>query len=77
MREFFDPSPNSVIRRAYRRRIRKEKKDIQETMTPSEIEDAAGLPAGDERRVYHELYEKARYSKAGCSTEDVQTLKKA
>ena len=77
VREFFDPSPNSVIRRAYRRRIRKEKKDIQETMTPSEIEDAAGLPAGDERRVYHELYEKARYSKAGCSTEDVQTLKKA
>ena len=75
--ERFDPSPNAVIRRTYRKTIRKTKTEVDASDTPREIEDAAKLPEGKERTVLHELYEKARYSKDGCTQEDVQTLRNA
>ncbi|MBR6321477.1 MAG: hypothetical protein IKR59_01290 [Lachnospiraceae bacterium] len=77
IREVFDPNPNVVIRRAYKKRIKKQKKGIIYSMTPEELEEYTGIPEGEERQVLHELYEKARYSKAGCDNTDVQRLKKS
>lgn len=75
IREVFDPSPNVVIRRAYKKRIKKQKKGVILSMTPDELEEYTGIPEGPERQILHELYEKARYSKAGCDSTDVQRLK--
>ncbi len=77
IREVFDNSPNMTVRKAYRKRVRQKKAELLASMTPKELEDAAGIPEGEGRSTLHELYEKARYSREGCSAEDVQKLKKA
>ena len=65
-----------MIRRTYRKNIQRQKTEFSKAMTPFEIEETVGLPAGGERQNLHELYEKARYSADGCTEEDVRKLKK-
>ena len=42
--------------------------------TPMELEEAAGLPEGEEREEFHSLYEKARYGNAPCSQEEARRM---
>ena len=76
IREIVDPTPTASVRRIYRKRIKKQKKDFSEAMTPQEIESAVGLPEGTPRQILHEVYEKARYSANGCTEQDLTRLKK-
>ena len=72
-----DFSPSGQIRRFYIRTLRKagKKKPFAASYTPTELEDAAGL-SHDEHQTLHELYEKARYSKDGCTKEEWNTLRR-
>ncbi len=68
----FDRSPNSLVRRRYRKEIlRSAKERPRASHTPQELEAAAGLldPA------LHDLYEKARYSAEGCTPEEAREVK--
>ena len=68
--------PNSVIRKQYRKMILKRKRRVdRNSYTPEELEDYVEVPADERRARYHGLYEKARYSKEGCTRDDVQALK--
>ena len=68
--------PNSVIRKQYRKLILKRKKRVdRNSYTPEELENYVELPEDERRARYHGLYEKARYSKDGCTRDDVQALK--
>lgn len=68
-----DPSPNGVIRRQYYRAVvRKAKISPQAWLSPTEIEEAAGI----DDPVLHELYEKARYGAEPCTQEDLRSLKR-
>lgn len=69
---FLDRSPNAMIRRHYRKTVKKAAKEPPERWrSPAEIEDAAGI---DDPKL-HRLYEKARYASAPCTPEDVRELK--
>lgn len=71
---FFDRSPNAVVRRRYKKTIVKASKTRPFTwMTPSEAEQNAGLSNASISEL-HELYEKARYSREGCSKTDAAKL---
>ncbi len=66
-------SPNKKIRRRYKKVIaRGSKQRPAGWESPAELEEAADLGgvADDER--FHTLYEKARYSRGGCSREEAQ-----
>ena len=76
VREIIDPTPTAAVRRIYRKRIKKQKKEFSEALTPQEIEAAVGLPEGSGRQILHETYEKARYSSNGCTDQDLQRLRK-
>ena len=76
VRDIIDPTPTAAVRRLYRRRIKKQKVDFSEALTPDEIESAVGLSDGPERQILHEVYEKARYSERGCSEADLQRMRK-
>ena len=65
-----DMSANAFVRRKYRKAVRAGGYSPEKWQSPAEIESGAGI--NDE--VLHSLYEKARYSKAGCSTEDKKLL---
>ena len=68
--------PNAVIRKQYRKMIKKGKKLIDRSAyTPTELEEYAEIPESEHRSRLHGLYEKARYSQEGCTKEDVQSLK--
>ena len=76
VREAFDRSPNATVRKAYKKAVLKHGKEAPKaSMTPREAEEFVGWPEGKERALLHGLYEKARYSKDGCTKEDVKTLR--
>ena len=75
--------PNAAIRKRFKKQIQKgsasNKKagnTIPISLTPAELEEYAGLSDDERTRLLHTLYEKARYSKDGCTKEDVASLKK-
>ncbi len=65
-----DFSPNAYVRRKYRKAVRAKNYSPSPWQSPREIEAAAGIDS----EVIHHLYEKARYSKEGCSAEDKKLL---
>ena len=75
--------PNAQIRRQYKKTLLKSlsgsgtKADsMPGSGTPSQLEAFSGLSADTEgTEVLHGLYETARYSKTGCTSEDVSRLK--
>lgn len=67
-----DRSPNAVIRRQYRKQVKKAAKEQPKRwQSPAEIESDAGI---EEPRL-HALYEQARYGAVPCTQEDVRALK--
>ena len=75
--------PNTFVRKRFRKQIQKGitslKKSVSSSLqplTPSELEAYAGLSDDEYTKLLHELYEKARYSKEGCTKEDAARLKK-
>lgn len=64
-------SPNQKIRRLYKKTIQKaDKIQPKGTETPTELEEKAGLNQDKNMWQLHETYEKARYSKEGCTKEE-------
>lgn len=80
---FFSFSPDAVIRKAYKKAIKKGRSSdsgkrqspVPPAFTPTELEEYAGLTGTDGSETLHELYEKARYSNLDCTKEDVSRLK--
>lgn len=75
---FFDRSANGQIRKLYYRTIRRharQKKIISRSMTPSQLEAFADLPAGENLTQLHNAYEKARYGSGECQKSDVESAK--
>lgn len=71
-----DFSPNAVVRRRYRKTIlRAGKEPPEKWASPRELEQAAGLPDTQENALLHGLYEKARYSRSGCTKEETSLLR--
>lgn len=75
--------PNAAIRKRFKKQIqrgsssnKKSGNTIPTSLTPTELEEYAGLSDDERTRLLHTLYEKARYSKDGCTKEDVAALKK-
>ena len=67
-------APNRVIRRRYRKAIRRSLKGAPKGWgTPTEIEHEAALDQDEAMQNLHGYYEKARYSKDGCTQEDVRS----
>jgi hypothetical protein len=70
-------SPNMQIRRRYKRTIRKSTKGRPTFWaSPLELESQAGLAESANMQRLHGYYEKARYSKEGCTREDVAAMQK-
>lgn len=66
-------SPNRKIRRKYKKTIihgRAQKPGGWES--PKELEKSADLSSIADEEVFHTLYEKARYSREGCSSEEAK-----
>lgn len=77
-RLFWDRSPNGKMRRLYMQRVKKagnKGSGIPKTLTPSEIEEFAGISGTYGIEELHKGYEKARYSREGCSDGEVRSLK--
>ncbi len=83
---FFQFDPSSSVRKLFIRSIRKGIQNqtkltasgsIPEALTPSELEQLAGLSELESTNLLHELYEKARYSPEPCTKEEVALLKAA
>lgn len=70
---FWGRTPETRIRKSYRQKIMREGKPSP-VFTPMELEEAAGLPEGEEREEFHSLYEKARYGNAPCSQEEARRM---
>ena len=77
-------NPNTTIRKKFKKQIqqgshlnKKAGNFIPVSLTPLELEQYAKLPDDDRTQLLHSLYEKARYSKEGCSKEDVASFKKS
>ncbi len=75
--------PNATIRKRFKKQIqrgsssnKKVGNTIPISLTPAELEEYAGLSDDERTRLLHTLYEKARYSKDGCTKEDVALLKR-
>jgi len=69
----WDRSPNAQVRRKYRRAVLRSAKEAPpQWASPQEIETRAGL----EDRQLHRLYEKARYSQEGCTSQESRSLKR-
>lgn len=75
--------PNMTIRKRFKKQIQKgcasNKKtgsSIPISLTPAELEQYANLSDDEQTQLLHTLYEKARYSKDGCTKEDVALLKR-
>ncbi len=63
-------TPNQVVRRIYKKEIKKGGNSPEPWHTPKQIEESAALLDDEVRREFHELYEKARYSPDGCDRQD-------
>lgn len=73
---FSSRSPQEIIRRYYKKKIHNMTEGKPGVCsTPSELEEAAKLPQGETREVFHNLYEKARYGKEPCSPSEVRQMK--
>lgn len=71
---FWDRSPNARIRKYYKKRVLKDwKEPPKPSMTPEEIEKAVEMEA-EEKKIFHEYYEKARYAKESCTKEELQRI---
>ena len=77
-------NPNVTIRKKFKKQIqqgshlnKKAGNSIPVSLTPLELEQYAKLPDDERTHLLHTLYEKARYSKEGCTKEDVASLKKS
>ena len=73
-----DFSPNARVRRRYARCIHRNLKRgqaVPDYMTPSQIESMVALPPEDQYRFLHQIYEKARYSKSGCTAQEAEQAK--
>jgi hypothetical protein len=70
---FADRSPKAKIRRKYKKFIKKSPSfnDIEDVMTPEELENTAYKDTYENKQKIHELYEKARYSNTPVSGKDV------
>ena len=75
--------PNTTIRKRFKKQIqmgihsdKKTSNSIPVSLTPLELEQYAKLPDDERTQLLHALYEKARYSKEGCTKEDVASLRK-
>ena len=67
--------PNAKIRRTYRKQIQKNTKGaVRKSSTPVELERDAGFTGTSEQILLHTLYEKARYSKDGCTAEEAASI---
>lgn len=68
-------SPGRRIRRLYKKTIRRKLPERPAGWeAPSELEEKAGLQAGEAAAAFHGLYEKARYSREGCSEEEAERV---
>ena len=74
--------PNAWVRRHYRKALLKslaqsgtKAESMPESGTPDELERFSGFAKNDSASVVHDLYERARYSKTGCTSEDVSRLR--
>ena len=68
-------SPNMRIRRKYKKRSKKpENNQPTGAETPAELEERNEL-SGDGMRRLHDGYEKARYSREGCTKEEAEALR--
>ncbi len=77
--KLLDFSPTAKIRRIYRRSINRQRKKgqiVPDWMTPAEIENHVSMPAEEQYRQLHEIYEKARYSESGANDDDARRIKK-
>ena len=77
-------NPNTTIRKKFKKQIqqgshlnKKAGNSIPVSLTPLELEQYAKLPDDERTHLLHALYEKARYSKDGCTKEDVASFKKS
>ncbi len=69
-------SPNLKIRRFYKKTLRRAmKKRPDGWETPSELEAKAALTRNADTENLHALYEKARYSREGCTEEEAGMLR--
>ena len=65
------------IRKYYKKYLRKGLKQRPAgSETPHELEALAGFSKNESRSLLHNCYEKARYSKEGCSASEADELKK-
>lgn len=72
---FWDRSPNSKIRKIYKKRVLRDWKEIPDaSMTPAEIEEKVVM-SEKEKYLLHILYEKARYGKDSCTREEASAYK--
>lgn len=68
-------SPNRKIRRRYKKVIiRGRKQRPAGWESPAELEASADLKNVADKEKFHMLYEKARYSREGCTKEEVQDM---
>jgi len=64
---FWDLSPNARIRKRYKKRILRERKEPPKSyMTPEEIEVGVVMNE-EEKNIFHTYYEKARYGNVSCT----------
>lgn len=71
---FFNLSPEAKIRKHYRKKVLKENRsEIRNSWTPQQLEEAVNLSL-EQKAKFHYYYEKARYSKDGCTKEEAQEM---
>lgn len=68
-------SVNMRIRKKYKKTIRKSSKERPKGWeTPEELETGAQLSDDENMKVFHVIYEKARYSESGCTKEEAKEV---
>ena len=73
---FWDRSPNARIRKFYKKRVLRDRKEIPgKYMTPEELEMEI-LMSDEEKSIFHTYYEKARYGSEPCTKEEMDTYLK-
>lgn len=72
-----DYTPNGLIRKNYKRLIKKKlTTPPPPSLSPNEIEEIALIKNTENIETIHNLYEKARYSQLGCTYEESALMKK-
>lgn len=73
---FWERSPNARIRKFYKKRVLRDRKEIPgKYMTPEELEMEI-LMSDEEKSIFHTYYEKARYGSEPCTKEEMDTYLK-